>query len=168
MSSRRRAPSMTTAEAPRPPQALVAAQVQRLDRAGHRRSPGRDFAGHAGGDGPLHLYRGRAGPGEPVPPVTHGVVDAKPHRLPHIRLGQVQAERAEDLDLRSPPEWLGVDQQAVQIEDDRGDGTGGIGGCRRNFGDQVNFRTMSTMASPASVGFWATVTPAAESASILA
>ncbi len=99
------------------------------------------------------------------------VVDPQAHGLADIDLGEVESQAAEDLDLRLAPERLRVDEQPVEVEDhgiDRptGPGTGGAwdGGRRA----QPSFRTMSTMASPASVGFLATVTPAAERASILA
>ena len=96
------------------------------------------------------------------------VVDAQPHRLAHLLLGEVEAERAEHVDLGFAPEGLRVDQQAVEIEDDRGDRSVDLGRRGGQLSAQSSFRTTSTMASPASVGFSATVAPAAPSASILA
>lgn len=80
----------------------------------------------------------------------------------------MQTEVTEDLDLRLSPQGLGIDEQAVEVEDDGGDWP--VLEClrRREGGRQSSFRTTSTMASPASVGLRATVTPAAPRASILA
>ncbi len=107
-------------------------------------------------------------PGGQLPPVADGIVDTEAHGLAHFRLGQYQPDRAEHLDFGLPPEGLGVDQEAVEVEDDRPDASPAecIGG--RDTDRQSSFRTTSTMASPASVGLRATVTPAADSASILA
>ncbi len=100
--------------------------------------------------------------------MTHRVVDAQTHGLAYVGLGQFQAEGGEDLDLGLAPARLRVDQQSVEVEDDRLDGPAPQGVGRRESGDQASFRTTSTMASPASVGLRATVTPAAARASILA
>jgi hypothetical protein len=100
--------------------------------------------------------------------VPDGIVDAQAHGLAHIRLGQLETEGPEDLDLRPAPERLGVDQEPVEVEDDRPDGSSAecVGGGEPRA--QPSFRTTSTMASPASVGLRATVTPAADRASIFA
>ena len=100
--------------------------------------------------------------------MANGVVDAETHGLANVLFGQAEAEGSEDLDLRLTPERLRVDEQAVEVEDDRLDGPAGLGVGRRQAGAQASFRTTSTMASPASVGLRATVTPAPDSASILA
>ena len=153
------------------------AQVDEGACAGHGLAFGLDQLGHPGGDGPLGLGRGHPLPRMTVPPVAHGVVDAQAHGLAGLLLGEMQAERGEDLHLGPAPERLGVDQQAVEVEHHRGhrparEGVGrweagrAAGGVRRDR--QPSFRTTSTMASPASVGLRATVTPAAASASILA
>ncbi len=109
--------------------------------------------------------------------MAHGVVDAQAHGLAGLLFGQVQAQRGEDLHLGPAPERLGVDQEAVEVEHHRAhrapvEGVGRreagrwAGGIRRDR--QLSFRTTSTMASPASVGLRATVTPASARASILA
>jgi len=98
--------------------------------------------------------------------VVDGIVDPQAHGLAHLVLAQVQADAREDLDLRLAPERLGVDQQSIEVEDDRRDRQLPAGGRGGDVGGQSSFRTTSTMASPASVGFFATMTPAADSASI--
>ena len=100
--------------------------------------------------------------------MTDGVVDAQAHGLADVGLGQLEPEGAEHLDLGLAPERLRVDEEAVEIEDDGVDGPAGQGRGRGERRAQARVRTMSTMASPASVGLWATVTPAADRASILA
>lgn len=100
--------------------------------------------------------------------MANGIIDSQAHRLTGICLRQVEPDRGEYFYLRLPPERLGIDEKSVEIEDHRGDGLTGLGGRGGDLGAQVSFFTMSTMASPASVGFWATVTPAADNASILA
>ena len=83
-------------------------------------------------------------------------------------LGEVETECCEHLDFGVAPERLRVDEQPVEIEDDRLDRTVELGGRRGELAAQSSFRTTSTMASPASVGLSATVAPAAPSASIFA
>ncbi len=100
--------------------------------------------------------------------MADGIVDAQAHGLAHVLLGEVETEITEDLDLGLTPEGLRIDEQTVEVEDDRLDRPAAERGGRREIRGQPSFRTTSTMASPASVGLRATVTPAPESASILA
>jgi hypothetical protein len=51
--------------------------------------------------------------------VAHGIVDAQAHGLAHVVLAQLESERSEDLDLGLAPEGLRIDQQPVEVEDDR-------------------------------------------------
>jgi hypothetical protein len=59
--------------------------------------------------------------------VAYGIVDAQSHGLAHVGLGQLEPESAEHLDLRLAPERLGVDEQTVEVEDDRLDRKTGQG-----------------------------------------
>jgi hypothetical protein len=54
--------------------------------------------------------------------VPDGIVDAEAHRLTDVGLGQSETDGGEHLDLRPAPERLRVDEQTVEIEDDRIDG----------------------------------------------